>query len=427
MGILRLTLRNMRHSALATALTILLVALGAGLISTIEQVSTQAERTFRRGACGNATLILGPKGSSLELMLNVVYYLDRPNKSISYAFYEEIRKKDVEYAIPLALGDYYRGFRVVGTSREIFALFKHSPRKKFSFSSGRPFEKDLEVVLGVDAAKANGLSLGSTFVAVCGYAGTRKTRGGHHEHPFRVVGVLERTGTPHDRAVFCSLADTYRMHGKELPARPERSRREEEEDEAGHEHGEDEEHAGGELRLTAILVRLKHPIAKELFRRRINDGPEAQAVDPTVGARDLFGIVRPIRSALLAISLLVLVSSGVSILVSLYNSMERRQREIAIMRAIGARGRVVFATVVLEAAAIAFVGALGGILLSHLAVGLFASALSELARIPVGFTAPTAYEALLVLGATLLGVVSGLIPAIRAYRTDVAAGLRPLA
>jgi putative ABC transport system permease protein len=373
-------------------------------------------------------------------------------------------------AIPLCLGDYLGQFRVVGTVPEMFEQLKYGPEgdREFKFSQGRNFRRHspehgyFEAVIGSKAAWQEGLSVGDTINPAHG------TPDGHkHARKFTIVGVLAPTGTPNDRAVFINIDGFYLMedHAKPLPDAPsdgppnqrassdgppndgppsERAPPEEltgkriplgDEAEAlaaaagkAPPHSEEEEHLDPlpieQREVTAILIGTKFFQVAPGMENMINEGPTAQAVAPVREIYNLFSfIVEPIQWVLLGLTAMICVVSGISILVSIYNSMSDRRHEIAVMRALGAGRETVMMIILLESILLSAMGGGAGWLLAHVINALASGTIEERTGVVVRFQdfAPT--EWFVVAGLLILAVIVGFLPALSAYRTDVARSL----
>ena len=415
MNPLQIVWKNMKQRSLASILTILSVILGVALIVSIITIRSEVQNNFSQSAIGYE-LVVGAKGSPLQLVLNTVYHLDVPTGNIPYSFYEKLKRDPrVKLAIPYGLGDNYRGYRMVGTTTELFTDFEYMPQEKFEIGQGRIFKGDFEAVVGSEVARKARLKVGDQFVAAHGIIAAAD--GGHHhtESPFKVVGIITPSKTPNDRAIFISLNSVYRVHAK---------------------HGEHEEHEESELEhqehiideekeVTSVIVKLKSPLFALLLHRQINDDSIAQAAYPAMEIKSLFNIVGNAEKILLGISYLVIVVAAISVLVSIYNSMNERKHEIAIMRALGASKLAVFRIIVFESSVICITGGILGILLGHLVVLASGGILEKMSGMYISPFTFTILEPFLVAGMIILGIVTGLLPAVKAYRTDVAHNLSP--
>ncbi|MHC4931516.1 MAG: ABC transporter permease, partial [Planctomycetota bacterium] len=305
-------------------------------------------------------LVTGNKGSRIDALLSSLYHVGRAPGRVSWDYYEKLRADGrVEQAIPLAVGDNYRGIPVVGTDSALFTDFHPLP--------GRSFECDGEVFAPggggmAIAGSRTGLKTGDRFVASHGAYE-------HDDFEFRVTGVARPTGTAHDRVIWIDIGDFLQLEGHEGMQREGEERK----------------------AVSAILVKTKSgsPLVIEPFIREINDGTEAQAIRPMRVVGELFALVGEAQRVLSWVSALVIVVAALSVMVALYNTMAERRREIAILRAVGATRLRVFATVVLEAALLCAGGALLGLLLGHGGAALLAPAVEMRTGVrleSVGFT-----------------------------------------
>ncbi|MFQ3582412.1 ABC transporter permease [Chloracidobacterium validum] len=466
--------RNLRQRWLSTCLTAISIALGVALVTAITSMRQQAQANFDNVAA-SYELVVGAKGSPLQLVLNTVFHLDVPVGNLPYDYYRKLKADDrVAYAIPLALGDNYRGFRLVGTEREYFELVKLKDGQPVSIAEGRAFTADYEAVIGSVVAREAKLALGQTFVARHGVEDTVAAEE-HEDAPFTVVGVLRETGTPLDRVIFISLGSVDEIHRDSSPAQNNQNLLDqlnalpaesdttasppEAEDKHHHHHHHHKKPSTAPATTTAptpsappmgdkpaptasattidevtsIIVKLRSPGYLFLMQREINKGKDAQAALPGVEVQKLFAIVGTVDRALLLMSVLVVVVASVSVLVAIYNSLAERRREVAVLRALGAHRRTIFGWLVWEAAITAALGGLAGVVGGHLLLAAAGSSLKFLSGLPLApwtwtrlevgpawLTAYVPFEVAVVAGTLALGAVMGLLPAALAYRTNVA-------
>ncbi len=497
MNIFRIAWRSIQQRGLASLLTAISMALGVMLVVAVLLISGVVTESFRSNSSLGYNMIVGAKGGSLQLVLNSVFYLSKPIENIPYDFYQEFLpasernngkrgefKPVTKFAIPLCLGDYYQGFRVVGTTPEMFEDFVYDPEKnrKYEFSSGRNFKEFtpehgyFEAVLGSQLAKTCGLKVGDRF------SPTHGPEGDAHDE-FFIVGVLAPSGTPNDRAAFVNLEGFLLLDGhaktaseasrtcphcgekllvqtrltKEQAAAPPPSVTTWESYEGDLDNVSELDEKRRRMtplpvdqrEVTAILLRTVSPLVSQGLVSKINEpdaagGNIAQAVLPIFEITQLFDkIVGPIKWVLLVITAMVCVVSGVSIFVSIYNSMSERRHEIAVMRALGAGRQKIMAIVLLESVLLSLAGGFFGWLGGHLLIGGLASPLiEERTGVSVGIFdfAPKvsifeflsdspliewsiSSEFLLVPALVILAIMVGFLPALSAYRTDVSKSL----
>ena len=407
--------RSLRQHALSTAVTVLSVALAVGLTMSVFAVTAATKDAFTGGQIG-FDAVVGARGSPLQLVMNSVYHLETSPGNLPWNVYQTLKKDPmVELAVPYAVGDNYRGWRIVGTTRELFDRLEIRKGQKFATGPGGRFfdETKREAVVGATVAAREGLVPGSVFQAYHGVVFDEATK---HAGDYTVVGVLEPTNTPTDRVVFIPMEGVFRMGGHALRG-----------------SGKEYVAKAGEAipdeakEVSAVLLKLRTPAYGFVLSQTINQQGKVATIAYPVATEianlfDKLGWV--VRILELTAYLVVVVAAG-SILASLYNTMNERRREFAILRALGARRATVFSAIVLESTAIAGLGCVVGLAFY---AGLLAVAanvvrretgvvLDVLALHPAVWAVPVAM--------TVLGAFSGLLPAWNAYRTDVAENLSP--
>ncbi len=436
--------RSIRQRLLTSGLTALSLALGVALVVATLVIGGLVRDAFASGSGLGYNLIVGAKGSPLQLVLNSVYLVSKPIENISWSFYQEFLPADarpdgqagryagsVATAVPICMGDYFKSFRVVGTSAAYFDRLTVGDGRPFAFAAGRNFRDDefFGGVVGSAVAARLGLSVGDPF------APTHGADDGLEHDPFIVTGILARTDTPVDRGVYVNMEGFYLQEGHAKPV---------EGDSAGHEHAPPQAeapaaaNAAGDRHLaplpfaqrevTAILVETAAPagMPPELLamglKTTINEGREGQAAEPVREIRTLLDLfVRPLELLLLLVTTLVVIVSAIGILVSMVGSALERSRDVAVMRALGARRSHVLTAVLLEAVILAVGGGLAGWLLGHGIVAAIGPLITTNAGVSAGFfSAAPAGELLLVPLLVGLAVLAALLPALAAYRTDVA-------
>ena len=394
MRILTVALKYLSGRRVASALTALSIALGVSLVIA----SLVLARGIRDGFLAGATdynLVVGAKGSPTQLVLAVIFRMDLATPNIEYTTYKRIVDDErVETAVPIGVGDAYQGYRYVATDSAYFAPFQWR-RRTYALAAGRLFADDppdapsYEALLGSEAAGATGLRVGDRF-----YEGEEMA-----EYPLTVVGILRPTRSADDRAIFFSLASYWGMNevARKVIIKP----------------------------LTAVLVRPKRMSDLGGLQRELNVAADTTAVLPSGVLLTIFNVMAVAEDVLTVILAIVGIIVLLYVFVSLYSATLERRREIATMRALGARRAIVLSIVLVESSALAAVGAVGGILGGH-AVAYLAGAL--LARGGL-VTNPFFFDALepaVVASVIILGTAAGLLPAVLAYRTEVADNLASL-
>lgn len=424
--------RSLTTRMFSTVTTVLTVAVAVALMLMLLSMRHAGEDAFQRGA-GNMDIVVSADDSAMVSVLNNVFYAGVPRRSLTWEKYEEIaRSFPWDYAIPTQLGDSYRGFPVMATVREFFPEGDGEEGDRPSFEpvygepwqliEGRFFEDSWEVVLGADAARATGLQLGDRIYLTHGIDRSRQARflrgddesdpHVHYEYDYEVVGILEPTGSPHDRTLFTNLQSTWIIHAPDPNA-------------VDDVRDLDQRITGIYLRLPTREGRQMSAALQQQFNRLRAD-PSITIASPRDEVRKLFNIVANIDQIFLAMALLVMISSGIAIMLALYNSMEQRRRQIAVLRVLGCSRWRVFGFVITESATIGLLGAILGIGFSWIGLYLVTEIMQQRLGLVIRPQLEPVWTFLLVMSTILLAAVAGLIPASVGYRTPVVRNLRPL-
>ncbi|MGE3109521.1 MAG: ABC transporter permease [Phycisphaerales bacterium] len=439
--------RSMFTRLFSTITTVATVAVAVALMLVLLSMRDSGQQAFERGA-GNAHLLVSRDGSAMESILNGLYYAKPPQAPITWKEYEQFASRfPFEWAVPMQQGDSYRGYPTLATTPEFFSAFRPATDQPWELASGEYFTKEFEVVVGSVAAKGAGIRLNDRLVLTHGAGATTASVGGgagaapaphvHDEFKMKVVGILKATGTSHDRAIFMNLNTSWILHAFDRRERAEIAEgTAHAHDEHEHDHDEPPMSAGDltdeDRLITGILVRVAARPGKDatallpsVFDTLRRDKSITVAA-PSDQVRKLFQIVGGINQILIAIAAAVVVSSGIAIMLALYNSMEQRRRQVAILRVLGCSQSRVFGLVLTESALIGVLGVLAGALLSVLAGFVIA----EMLRARIGMVVQPAYALEWVLpvciGTIALACLAGLAPAMMAYRTSVATHLKPV-
>lgn len=451
MSFISIVFKNLKKRSLSTVLTITSVVLGVAMIIAITVIQAETEKSFSQTSVGY-DLILAAKGSQLQTTLNALYHLETSTGIIPYALYEIARQDPrVSKAFPLYVGDSYRGNRVIGTSYDFLSDAQPRTGQNFVFRSGVNFDAPLQAVLGFEVARRTGLNIGDQIQITHGLAEVAPGAEPHiHDNaPVTIVGILERSGTANDRVIFTDLYTTHALHDPSFHI-------EDYEDEHGtHDHAHDNEHEHDseeptDLRdvitlkeLDALLVKMVDPAAalqlsgminyptpaNPLLARNMMRDPffrykdQIMAVIPAMQIMALMSIVGNAEVVLKYIAWFVIVVALFGLLIAIYNTMEDRKRDIAIMRALGASKRHVFSIIVLEAITICAIGGIIGLFGGHAIVSLVTPHLAEVAGIVISSFDIQLSQLYYVLFVIVLGAIAGLIPAFKAYRTDAVRNL----
>lgn len=419
-GPLLLALRSLRQHALSTCVTVLSVALGSGLVMAVFSINHQAYQAFV-GAPVGFDAVLGARGSPLQLVLNAVFHLETSPGNLPWKTYLDARDNpQIELAIPYALGDNFLGFRIVGTTADLFGKYRDGAGRGFHIrTGGRVFDEFLrEAVIGSYVAEKLRLNVGSTFSPVHGlyFDPDHPEDCEHHHEEFVVVGVLEPTSSPADRVIWVPIAAKWRMEGHVLRG-------------AGIEYVPQpgvpipDEHK----EVSAVLLKFRSPQAGMALDNEFNKrGKVATLAWPIANVMaDLFKRMGWANLVLQAVAYLVVVVAAAAILAAVYNSINERRRDFAILRALGARRSIVFSSIVLETTTIALVGALLGYAVYAGIVATAAGIVWRQTGVVLEVLAPHPILYLAPLGMLALGALAGLLPAFKAYSVDVASNITP--
>lgn len=392
-------LRNLRQHALSTMVTALSTALAGGLLMSVWVVKHQTHGTFT-GMTGGWDAVLGARGAKLQLVLNAIFHLEASPGNLPWTDYQEIaRNPAVALAVPIAVGDNYLGYRLVGVTTNLFSEAEYAPGRKFKVEAGgRIFDDGFrEAVVGSFVAQQLRLKVGSEFHPFHGLNFDEKAQ---HAETYVVVGILEPSNTPADRVLWIPLAGLQNMSGHLAEAATD---------------------------VSAVLVRLRSPIAGQqldmLYNKQGNRLTWAWPIGQVMA--QLFDKIGWFDQVLALVAYLVALVAAGSILASIYNSMSSRRRDIAILRALGARRRTVFSVIVLEAVAIAALGMMVSFVLYFGILSGVASVIRARTGVVLNPFQPDPVFLWAPLLLIALSALAGVVPAIKAYQTNVASALAP--
>jgi putative ABC transport system permease protein len=415
MSLLTLVWNYLKARPLNTAINILLLSLGIAVITILLLFSQQLEKKITDNARG-IDLVVGAKGSPLQIILCNIFHIDFPTGNIKLFEAERIAKNRlVKKAIPLALGDSYNTYRIIGTNRA-YAEQYHG-----ELAGGQWWSKDLEVTLGGKVAELTKLKIGDRFASAHGLSD-----GGHahEEHQYVVVGILKPSNSVLDNVILTNVESVWKVH-----------------EEHGEEEGEHVEHAQEEpvhdatfvpsplipsvakgdstKEITAMLLQYRSPMGAIQLPRIVNAQSSLQAASPAFETARLFSILGVGVDILMGFAYVLIVISGLSIFIALYNSLKERRYDLAIMRSMGATRTKVFISILMEGGFLTLAGSVLGLLAGHGAVMLLAGMAEEAQRTGISGWVFYAQEWIILVGSLLLGLVCAMIPAVQAYRTDI--------
>lgn len=380
MNAFQISWRNLKSNPLTLGLNLMLIAFGTAMLAMLLVGVSQVGERLRDNARG-VDLVVGAKGSPLQLILSSIYFIDFPTGNISE---EDARllaaNPMVKKAVPLALGDNYAGFRIVGTDTGYVSL------RGLELAKGYFRAKAFEVVIGAEVARVQGLKVGDR---IYGSHGLSSDEDIHKDNPYIVTGILKKHGNVTDNLVLTSLESIWEMHG-----------------------------AGEKREITSLLLQYRSRMAMIALPAMINRSTAMQAASPAKESARLFALIGVGVESVRWLAIALMLLAGVSVFVSLYNSLRERVYDLAVMRVMGASRGVIFGMIILEGTLLTTFGSLAGILLGHGAlqcIGYWQH--SPQARLDALVFLPQ--EGWLVVVGLFIGFAAALLPAIRAYRTDI--------
>jgi putative ABC transport system permease protein len=412
MNILVLVWSYLKAKPLNTVLNIVLLALGIAVITVLLLFNKQLEEKISSNAKG-IDLVVGAKGSPLQLILCNIFHIDFPTGNINLKEAEQVsRSRLIKKAVPLALGDSYQSYRIVGTTPEYRELYP------LELAQGEWWDHELETTIGANVAEGLKLKTGDAFQSTHGLV---EGGSGHEDQKFVVTGILKRTNTVADNLILTSVETVWHVH----------------EHAAADSVGEHEDHAEHDStfvasrliptheagdstkEVTSLLIQYRSPMAAIQLPRMINGESKLQAASPAFETARLFSILGVGVDILTGFAYVLIFISALSVFIALYNSLKERRYDLAIMRSMGASKTKLFVNVLLEGVTLTFLGSVFGLLLGHGILVILGAAVEETQK--AGITGFVFYPAewIILAGSLLLGVLCALIPALQAYRTDI--------
>jgi putative ABC transport system permease protein len=407
MNSFKIALHHLIAKPLSTALSTLLMALGIAIVSLLLLLGQQLEEKFKNNLRG-IDMVLGAKGSPLQLILSAVYQIDAPVGNISLAEARQSTQNPlVKMAIPISMGDNYQGYRIVGSTAQYVTHLQGR------MAEGRLFGQAMECVIGAQVAQTTGLRVGDSFDGAHGLDGEGEV---HKGSAYRVVGILAANNSVLDRVVVTPLESIWAVHEHSEEPQNVIESLGAPHDEADHDHTEA---ADDKREITAMLVQFRNPMALMVLPRNINSNTKLQAALPSIEINRLFDLLGLGLSTLQAIAWVIMVVSGLSMFVALYNSLKERRYEMALMLSMGATRIKLFGMLLLEGLLIAVAGFLAGMLISRAALGYMAGWATQDFRYDFEVWTLLPAEWVLLAGALLIGFLAAALPALQIYRVNI--------
>ena len=411
--ILRLAFASLAARALTVCMSILAIALSVALFLGVEKIRTGAKTSFADTISGT-DLIIGARSGSVQLLLYSVFRIGNATNNLTWESYQDIAKRpEVDWIVPISLGDSHRQFRVMGTNKAFFERYKYRSDQTLKVARGVIMEDLFDAIIGADVATTLDYNVGDPIVVAHGLASFTE----HDDYPFRVAGILEKTGTPVDRTVIVSLRAIEAIHvdwqggggmrGQFTSIEAKRQMKLE------------------PNAITAALVGVKSRLKVFGLQRFINEYPEEPllAILPGVALQELWQIVGIAETALIGVSVMVVITALIGMMATIFSSLNERRREMTIFRAMGAGPRVILGMLLLEAVLITAIGAFIGLILLY--VGLFAGQpmIDTAFGLWLPIEPPTLREVGVLLGVVAASAIVSVVPALRAYRMSLADGM----
>ncbi|MBT8458111.1 MAG: ABC transporter permease [Boseongicola sp.] len=411
--ILRLAAASLVARGLTVGMTVLAIGLSVALFLGVEKVRTGAKASFADTISGT-DLIVGARSGSVQLLLYSVFRIGNATNNVTWESYQDLASRpEIDWIVPISLGDSHRQFRVMGTTSAFFEHYMYRQGRSLGFGEGVVMDDLFDTVIGHDVAQSLGYGVGDPIVVAHGLASFTE----HKDQPFQVSGILEKTGTPVDRTVIVSMEAIEAIHvdwqrGARIPGQTtpvDQIRQMDLTPKA----------------ITAALIGVESPLQTFSLQRAINEYPEEPllAILPGVALQELWGIVGIAETALLAVSVMVVVTALIGMMATIFSSLNERRREMAIFRAMGASPMAILGLLILEAILTAVAGAVLGLGLLYLGLFIAQPIIDSAFGLFLPIDPPAIREALVLLAVVAAGAIVSMIPALRAYRLSLADGM----
>lgn len=402
--LLKIVWKNIIDKKLNSILAVLLMAFGIGIISLLITVGKQLQDKFAKNISG-VDMVVGAKGSPLQLILSGVYQIDSPTGNIALSELNMLRSNPlVKELIPLSMGDNYKGYRIVGSNEKYLQHFKAELRE------GRVFERPMEVVIGATVARNLELKLNDTFASSHGFEADGHS---HDDQLYKVTGILQYTNSVLDNLLVSDLESVWMVHGGHGAEGADH------EAEADHEEEPAAEHSAHEPEVTCALVKFRSPMGLMTLPRMINQNTQMQAALPAIEVNRLFELMGIGMDALKALAAAIMLISGVSVFITLFNALKERKYELALMLSMGGTRAKLFFMLLLEGIILALSGYVLGILLSRAGLWLASGALSRGYNYTLEQQFLQREEIYLLALALFIGIVAAVIPSSGIYKINI--------
>jgi putative ABC transport system permease protein len=407
MGPLQISWKSVWSKPLSSALNVLLIAFGTGILTILLLASTQIGQKLENNS-RDIDLVVGAKGSPLQLILSSIYYIDFPTGNIPLKTAQELAHSPfVKRAVPLAQGDNYEGVRIVGTDSNFVNIYK------LKVASGKFWQTDFEVTIGANVAAAQHLKLADTFYGAHGLTGSTDV---HKTHAYKVVGILAPQGNVTDNLILTNIASVWKMH--EDHEAEEAAEHQHVSERHAHEPRPDQVNGNDEKEITALLIQYRSPMSVVMFPRMVNQSTNLQAASPAMESTRLFSLIGVGVDTLQWFAILIMLIAAISVFISLYNSLKERSYDLAIMRTLGASKGKLFQIIIFEGILLTLAGTIIGIGLGHGVLQIIGS-YQESSQARLTGMILFHDELYLFVAGIAIGIFAAVIPALQAYRTNI--------
>ena len=412
MLVFNLAYKSIMNRKLTSLLTIISISLSVILILSVEKIRKSTRTSFINTISGT-DLVIGPRASGIQLLLYSVFHIGDATANITIKTVEDIKKRsEIDWVVPISLGDSHKGFRVIGTTNNYFKRIRYRRNMTLKFDKGNSFSNLFEAVIGKDVANSLGYNVGDKIILAHG-TGEVNFGKDHSDTPFIISGILQKTGTPSDRAVIVSLeaihigwnSGSYDKRTKTI---------------------KDYETINLKLtNVTALFVGLKSRMTTFSFQRWINTYSQEPitAILPGVVFGELWSLIVNIENALFIITSMVVFTALLGMIVSILSSLNERRREMAILRSLGAKPLHIFTLFITESSCIAFLGIFLGATTMYALLFTFKPIIENFTGLYIEITSPGYNEFIIMFIIIVASVLSGIIPALRAYSLSLSDGL----
>jgi putative ABC transport system permease protein len=403
MNLFKISVANLREKKLNSFLSALLLTLGIGMISLLFLLNKQIEEQFRRNIKG-IDMVVGAKGSPLQLILSGIYQIDAPTGNIPLQEVNALKRNPfVKNVIPLSMGDNYQGFRIVGTNQ------KYTDHFQAKISAGALFSRSMEVTIGSKVARTLGLKIGDRFASSHGLDSNGDV---HGAKKYIVTGIFEPNGSVIDQLILTSLSSVWDIHEHAAESGVAHTEHDDHNESPG-DTGEDKKE------ITSALVQFRNPMGLITIPRQINQNTSMQAALPSIEINRLFSLLGVGIETLRALAAVIIIIAGISVFVSLYNSLKERKYEMALLLSMGATRTRLFFMLLFEGLILAVIGYFSGLILSRLGLLLFSKAAEEDFHYSIGQFSLLPEEIYLFAGSLLIGLLAAALPSLGVYRLNI--------